>query len=90
MSLKKFFKPTEQTALKSSKANINVSGSEDFKTLADLKQKSDFDKKVFAFVDQAKLLIMFDKLIESPELLPTRGRIRGVELKFSLLVFINA
>jgi hypothetical protein len=51
MSLKKFFKPTEQTALKSSKANINVSGSQDFKTLDDLKQKSDFDKKVFAFVD---------------------------------------
>ena len=51
MSLKKFFKPTSQTALKSTKANINVSGSDDFKTLADLKQKSDFDKKVFAFVD---------------------------------------
>tara|TARA_A100001515_G_scaffold23655_1_gene18284 strand:+ start:6173 stop:14116 length:7944 start_codon:yes stop_codon:yes gene_type:complete len=56
MSLKKFFKPQAQTALRSSKINVNISGSDVLNTLDDLKQKSDFDQKIFAFADVSSSL----------------------------------
>ena len=52
MSLKKFFKSNAQTALtKASKQQFNVSGSSIVESYDAVKQKADFDRKIFAFVD---------------------------------------
>jgi hypothetical protein len=52
MSLKKLFKNKAETGLnKAPSQQINVSSSFDVESFDALKQKADFDKKIFAFVD---------------------------------------
>ena len=51
MTLKKFFKNTNATITNSTKQQFTVSGSEIVESYEAPKQKSDFDRKIFAFVD---------------------------------------
>ena len=52
MSLKKYFKSNAESALtKASKNQFNISGSDFVESYSAVKQKADFDRKIFAFVD---------------------------------------
>ena len=52
MSLKKLFKNKAESGLnKAPSQQINVSSSFDVESFDAIKQKADFDKKIFAFVD---------------------------------------